>query len=38
MLKEQEMTEIGFCFKVEIPTEPIDSALPDSEQIRSCVG
>lgn len=34
MLKEQEMTEIGFCFKVEIPTEPLNNGLSDSEQIR----
>lgn len=34
MLKEQEMTEIGFCFRVEIPTEPADNGLSDSEQIR----
>lgn len=34
MLKEQEMTEIGFCFRVEIPTESTDNGLSDTEQIR----
>lgn len=34
MLKEQEMTEIGFCVRVEIPMEPISSGLSDDEQKR----